>query len=149
LFAYTGFAIGNLSCGFLAQYLKSRKMALTVFVIWMAIGSILFFTFAGKSVAWYYAMILLMGIGTGKNTALFTIAAEQFGTNIRATATTTATNFIRAFAIPYTLIFSNLTVKIGTINAAISVGIIAFSLAFWAILQLDETFGKNMDFTEE
>ncbi len=149
LFAYTGFAIGNLSCGFLAQYLKSRKIALITFVVWMAIGSVLFFTLGGKSVASYYAMVLLMGIGTGKNTALFTIAAEQFGTNIRATAVTSATNFIRAFAIPYTLIFSNLNTKIGTINAAITVGIIAFTLAFLAITQLDETFGKDMDFIEK
>lgn len=148
LFAYTGFAIGNLSCGFVGQYFKSRKIALTIFITWLAIGTVAFFTFGGQSVAWYYAMICFMGIGTGKNAAIFTIASEQFGTNIRATAVTSATNFIRAFAIPYTLIFSSLSPKIGVIYAAISVAILAFSLAFWAIFQLDETFSKDVDFVE-
>jgi MFS family permease len=148
LWAYTGFAIGNLSCGLVGQWTKSRKTALTIFVIWLAVGSTMFFTFGGQSVTWYYAMILFMGIGTGKNSALFTIAAEQFGTNIRATAVTSATNFIRAFAIPYTLIFSSLSVTIGVLQAAMFVGVLAFVLAFWAIFQLEESFNKEIDFVE-
>ena len=149
LWAYTGFAIGNISCGFVGQYFKSRKIALTIFVTWLAVGTIAFFLLGGKSVPWYYAMICLMGIGTGKNAAIFTIASEQFGTNIRATAVTSATNFIRAFAIPYTLLFSNLAPTLGVLRAAMSVGIIAFILAFWGITQLDETFSKDVDFIEQ
>jgi putative MFS transporter len=148
LWAYTGFAIGNLSSGFVSHYFKSRKIALFIFITWLALGTIAFFAFGGQSVAWYYAMMCMMGIGTGKNAALFTLAAEQFGTNIRATAVTTATNFIRAFAIPYTLLFKFLLEKIGTVNAAISVGILAFTLAYWAMMQLEETFGKDIDFID-
>jgi putative MFS transporter len=148
LFGYTGFALGNLSCGLLGQYLKSRKKALMIFVSFMAMATVFYFFFAGKSETWYYGCIFLIGFGTGKNASLFTIAAEQFGTNIRATATTSATNFIRAFAIPYALLFNYLQVYLGVVGSAAAVGFVAFGLAFWAMFQLEETFGKEMDYVE-
>ncbi len=148
LFGYTGFALGNLTCGWLGQYLQSRKKALMVFVTFMALATAFYFVAAHQSATWYYACIFLIGFGTGKNTSLFTIAAEQFGTNIRATATTSATNFIRAFAIPYTLLFDALQKTQGAVTAAALVGVLAFGLAFWAMFQLKETFGKDMNYVE-
>jgi hypothetical protein len=81
--------------------------------------------------------------------ALFvTIASEQFGTNIRATVTTTVPNFVRGAVIPITLSFKSLEPAYGTIQSASIVGTICLLLAFLSILYLQETFGKNLDYLE-
>ena len=77
-----------------------------------------------------------------------TIASEQFGTNIRATATTTVPNFVRGFVVPLTLGFSALSTNTGNINAALIVGAISLTLAIVSIIAVKETFGKDLDYVE-
>jgi hypothetical protein len=76
------------------------------------------------------------------------VTSEQFGTNIRATAATTAPNFVRGSAALLTTPFKWLTPHFGALTAAAIVGVVTMALAFWALGNLEETYGKNLDFTE-
>ena len=80
-----------------------------------------------------------------------TIASEQFGTNIRATATTTVPNFVRGAVIPIGLSFFFLlnTLQLSLNASAIWVGLVCFGLAIFSITKLEETFGKDLDYEEK
>ena len=89
-----------------------------------------------------------LGFSAGYSIVVLTLAAEQYGTNIRATVTTSALNMLRATVIPQTLLFSWLVPGLGAPISALVVGIMAISLAFWGLSNLEETFDKNLDYTE-
>jgi MFS transporter, putative metabolite:H+ symporter len=96
----------------------------------------------------YKALILFLGFCVGYSIVLLTLAAEQYGTNIRATVTTSSLNILRATVIPQTLLFEFLNPYIGTVNSAMVVGVVAILLAFWGLSNLDETFHKDLNYTE-
>jgi hypothetical protein len=75
------------------------------------------------------------------------IASEQFGTNIRSTVTTTVPNFVRGAVIPITALFKILEI-FGSVNAALLTGAVCIALAIWALRDLKETFGKDLDYIE-
>jgi MFS transporter, putative metabolite:H+ symporter len=112
------------------------------------LGTIAFFAFANKSLTLYYGLLLFLGFCVGYSIVLLTLAAEQYGTNIRATVTTSSLNILRATVIPQTLLFGFLTPYIGTVNAAMTVGVLAIAIAFWGLSNLEETFHKDLDYTE-
>lgn len=149
MYAYLGLSVGDLISGLLSQWWKSRKkvvmsyLAFTVVMIF-----VYFFTTAGKSTAYFYSVCFFVGIGTGFWALFVTIAAEQFGTNIRSTVTTTVPNFVRGAVIPITGAFRLLEGPLGLTGSAIVVGIICTGLAFMAMYQLKETFGKDLNYIE-
>ena len=96
----------------------------------------------------YYSIFLFVGFSAGYTIVLLTLAAEQFGTNIRATVTTSALNLIRATVIPQATLFGMLSPSIGAANAAMVGGVIAIVLAFWGLGNLEETFDKDLNYTE-
>lgn len=77
-----------------------------------------------------------------------TTAAEQFGTNMRATVTTTVPNFIRGSVIPITIFFDLLRRPLGLIYSALIVGIITIIIAFISLYSLRETYGVDLDYVE-
>jgi hypothetical protein len=91
----------------------------------------------------------LLGAGCGCWVLAITAAAESFGTNLRATVTTTVPNFARAMTIPMTLGVSALKPFLGLSYAALSVGVVIFAAALWAAFSLPETANQSMDFKEE
>ncbi len=94
-FAYIGITVGDLASGLLSQYLKSRKKVMFIFVALLAISTTVFLTTADLSETWFLTITLIMGFFTGYWAVFITTASELFGTNIRATATTSAPNFVR------------------------------------------------------
>jgi hypothetical protein len=78
-----------------------------------------------------------------------TVASEQFGTNLRATATTTVPNFVRGAVVPLTSVFQVLAPVTGLTTSGLLVGIVALALAFVAVSLLDETFGRDLNFVEK
>lgn len=148
-FYFIGLTFGDLSGGFLSQYLQSRKKAIRVYLWLFTVGFLAFFALGSRSASLYYTFILLIGFAVGYSIVLLTLAAEQYGTNLRATVTTSSLNLIRATAIPQTLLFQGLIPYIGEVRAALVVCILAILIAFWALGQLEETFGKDLDFTEK
>ncbi len=149
MFCYVGLAIGDLSSGVISQVLQSRKKAVTILLILSLICSIVFL-YAGISTAsGLYTLCMCMGFSVGYWAMFVTIGAEQFGTNLRATAATTVPNMVRGTVIGMTLLYAKLKVGIGVFHAAAIVGIICFILAFYSILTIPETHGKDLDYLEE
>jgi len=103
----------------------------------------------GYSVSFYYFLIFLIGAATGYWALFVTIASETFGTNIRATVTTTVPNFVRGATVPIVLSFKSLSSSIGEVNAALIVGGICLTLSLLSLLVLPETFGRDLRFVEE
>jgi putative MFS transporter len=99
MYAYLGITIGDFASGMLSQMLKSRKKALAVFMILTVFSVVLYFKLAIISEVYYYVIITIIGFATGYWAVFMSTAAELFGTNIRATATTTAPNFVRGSVI--------------------------------------------------
>jgi len=147
-FTYLGITFGGFASGFFSQQLRSRKKVVFAFILFTLIAMVAYFLAAGQSAATFYLIILLLGFGVGYWTVFVAVAAEQFGTNIRATVATTVPNFIRGSVVPLTLAFNFLKSKIGIVPAAAIVGVLCILIALWALRGLDETHGKELDYIE-
>ena len=151
MYTYIGLSFGDLISGLLSQVLKSRKKVVFLYLCFTAILTLVFLFFGkGMTATTYYFFCFLLGTGTGYWAIFVTIAAEQFGTNIRSTADNTIPNFVRGSVNVIMLLFSLL------LASQLSVGISAFligaffiGLAFYSLSQLKETFGKELDYIEE
>lgn len=148
MFAYLGITFGDFLSGMLSQLLKSRKKVLTLFLVLTILSVFMYFTLAVKSEFMFYGVITFVGIATGYWAVFMSTAAELFGTNIRATVTTTAPNFVRGSVIFLTLGFRYLEVYFSAINAAVLIGIVTFVLAFLALYKMEETFHKDLNYVE-
>ena len=145
---FIGLTFGDLTGGFVSQYLQSRKKAIRLYLSMYALAAIVFFTIGNQSLTLYYGLLLFLGFCVGYSIVLLTLAAEQYGTNIRATVTTSSLNILRATVIPQTLLFGFLTPYLGIVQSAMAVGVVAILLAFWGLSNLDETFHKDLNYTE-
>lgn len=145
---FIGLTFGDMIGGVFSQWLKSRKKAIRIFLIMFTLGAMVFFAFGRYSTAVYYGSFLFLGFTVGYSIVLLTLAAEQFGTNIRATVTTSSLNLIRATVIPQTLLFGFLTPYFGEAQSAMMVCVLAILIAFWGLGNLDETFHKDLQFNE-
>lgn len=92
---------------------------------------------------------MLLGFASGYWATFVTIAAEQFGTNLRATVTTTVPNFVRGSLVAITLGFQFFKDRIGILEGAMVVGAITIVIALLALSQLKESFGKDLDYVEK
>jgi uncharacterized membrane protein len=94
-------------------------------------------------------LCFLLGSGTGYWAIFVTIAAEQFGTNIRSTAANTIPNFVRGSVNLIVLLFSTLvSLQVNDGVSAMIVGFIFIVLALFSLSQLKETFGKDLNYFE-
>ena len=146
--AYLGLALGDFASGWLSQRLRSRKRALRAFMMLDVVAILSYFTLGRTSPAAFYACVFLLGIANGYWAVFVTVAAEQFGTNLRATATTSAPNFVRGSVPLFTFGFRALRVPLGLPGAALALGALAMTVAFLSLRGLEETYGKDLDFVE-
>lgn len=149
MFAYGGLVIGDISSGLVSQWMRSRKRAVAAFLGATVVTVIVYLLSRNQDPAWYYFMCLLMGTAVGYWAMFVTIAAEQFGTNLRATVATTVPNFVRGAVVPITLSFKALSVDYGRITAAAMVGGVCCALAGIALWRMEESFHRDLDFLEE
>ncbi|MBC7946865.1 MAG: MFS transporter [Chitinophagaceae bacterium] len=152
MWQYVALAFGDMSAGFLANHLKSRKKTLYVYYTILTIFIILFFAFkGGGSATNMYLLCMGLGFGAGISVLYITMSAEQFGTNLRATAAISIPNLVRGFLLPMLLLFQFLRSEIAFndyITAAWVVGIIVMICGWMAVYFTKETFGKELDFLE-
>lgn len=149
MWCYTGLTLGDLSSGLLSQWLKSRKKSLLAFHLF-SLGTILFYLTSGNiSQDFFYFKIFLIGFGVGYWAVFVTIASENFGTNLRATVTTTVPNFARGALVPITAFFKSLAPSLGIISSAYIVGGVCIAIALTVLYFLPETYGKDLDFLEQ
>lgn len=148
LFSYAGLVLGDLGSGVLSQLFKTRKKIVATFLLMTGASIAVYFTVGPTSLTAFYACCFLLGVATGYWAVFMTIASEQFGTNIRATVTTTAPNFVRGSVPLVTWIFRELQAPLGLVGAAAAVGALTLVVAFVALMALDETYGKDLDYFE-
>lgn len=146
---YIGLAIGDFGSGFLSHLLKSRKRVLAGFLGLSSLATVAYFTVGRTSLVAFYAVVVVLGVASGYWAVFVTVASEQFGTNIRATATTTAPNFVRGAVVIVTSSFQALKGPLGVVGSAALVGVVVLVLGFVSLLGLEETHGKDLDFVEE
>ena len=147
-FCYLGITFGGFASGYFSQLLRSRRKILFVFLLFTAAAMAAYFFTAGESNGTFYHVILLLGVGVGYWTVFATIAAEQFGTNIRATVATTVPNFVRGATVPLTLAFNHLKPTCGIVASAAMIAFACVFIAFWALHGLEETYDKDLDYIE-
>ncbi|MFM1915400.1 MAG: hypothetical protein RLZZ531_1069 [Bacteroidota bacterium] len=152
MYAYIGLSVGDLVSGFLSQLLKSRKKVVQLYLGFTLVCVISFLLLHAYNITenTYYFMCFLLGAGTGYWAIFVTIAAEQFGTNIRSTAANTIPNLVRG-SVNIVVLFFGLLVSAG-INDGVSamiVGLAFIALAFYSISKLKETFGKDLNYFDE
>ena len=151
MYAYIGIALGDILIGFISQYFKSRKKALFLFYGLCIISGYLFFSSFNNSDDRMYAICAAMGFSTGFWAIFVTMGAEQFGTNLRATAATTIPNLVRGSLPLINLLFINVfqnTMGWSFIQSAIVVGIIVMTVTIIAAYFTEETFGKDLNYIE-
>lgn len=149
MFSYAAISIGDIAVGLLSQALKSRKKALFIFYGLTAIGIVWFFNLSGHSVNSLYAACALLGFGTGFWAIFVTMAAEQFGTNIRATAATTVPNMVRGALILISILFTSMQKSAGYVKSGMITGITVMIIGIVAAVLTEETFHKDLNYVEE
>jgi len=151
MFGYIGISIGDVTIGFVSQYFKSRKKALFLFYALTIISSILYFSSLNNSDSMMYFICGLLGFSSGFWAIFVTMGAEQFGTNLRATAATTIPNMVRGALPLMNLMFKDLfqdTWKWSIVQSGITTGIIVMIIAIIAAWFTEETFHKDLDYVE-
>jgi MFS family permease len=147
-FDYVGLIAGNLTSSYLSQRWKTRKRVLWIFLLLSAVSTGWFF-YAFTTLPAFYGACVLAGFSTGYWPLFVLMTAEQFGTNVRATATTTAPNLVRGAIVPMTLAFQWLKAPLGVSGSALAVGAAVGALAIVALAGLGESYGRDLDFVDE
>ena len=149
---YAALAVGDMSAGFFSNYIKSRKKTLLIFYAITSIFIFLFFALKGGGTALnMYLICMGLGFGSGISVLYITMSAEQFGTNLRATAAISIPNLVRGCLPLILLLFQFLRsgkVFADYITAAWVTGIIIMAIGFIAAILTKESFGKELDFVE-
>lgn len=152
MFAYVGIATGDILIGFVSQYFKSRKKAMYVFYAMSILMVILFYSPLNNTDQTMYLICGLLGFSTGFWAIFVTMGAEQFGTNLRATAATTIPNMVRGALPLMNLMFVNIfqnSWNWSLIQSGIITGIIVILIGLVSIYFTQETFHKDLDYVEE
>jgi putative MFS transporter len=147
--AYIGIVLGDVASGLLSQRLRSRKRVLGAFLVAYAFAVAALLTWGGQSLPMFYGLMTILGFTTGYWVLFVTTASEQFGTNLRATVTTSAPNLVRGTAIPITLVWFSLKPKLGVLPATLTVGVTCIAIGLTALVGMKESFGHDLDFIEE
>lgn len=151
MYAYIGIAIGDILIGLVSQYFKSRKKALLLFYSLSVICLAFFFSSYNSTDDRMYGICALMGFSTGFWAIFITMGAEQFGTNLRATAATTIPNMVRGALPLINLMFLDLFQKTwhwSLLQSGIVTGVVVMAVSLVAFYFTEETFHKDLNYTE-
>jgi MFS family permease len=152
MYAYAAIAIGDILVGLVSQYFKSRKKALYLFYLFTILSGIFFFSGAIKSDTTMYIACAMLGFSTGFWAIFVTMGAEQFGTNLRATAATTIPNMVRGALPLINIMFLNVFQKDwgwDIVKSGIITGVIVMGITLIAAYFTEETFHKDLNYVEE
>ncbi|HYH15713.1 MAG TPA: MFS transporter [Flavisolibacter sp.] len=151
MFAYVGIALGDILIGFVSQYFSSRKKALYLFYALTIISGILFFSAFNNADARMYTICGLLGFSTGFWAIFVTMGAEQFGTNLRATAATTIPNIVRGSLPLMNMLFKDVFQDNwgwSFLYSGIITGIVVMGITLIAAYFTQETYGKELNYVE-
>lgn len=149
MWAYIGISVGDFASGFISHALKSRKKAILGMMLFTLVGVLLLLFSPVKTKEMYYFYCVWLGLGTGYWAMFVTVGAEQFGTNIRATAATTIPNMVRGTVVLMTILYQFSIPSFGVILAGAFVGLISFAIGIYSTVTISETHDRDLDFLEE
>lgn len=149
MYSYLGLALGDILTGFISNALRSRKKVILLFTTLTIAFMLLYLFMPVLTKPFFYTTCFVMGVGIGYWALFVTIAAEQFGTNLRSTVATTVPNFIRFTVVPLTFMFKFMRDQVGVIYGALAVGLFTIVVAFIALKFIDETYTRDLNFVEE
>ncbi|MDB5026108.1 MAG: transporter [Mucilaginibacter sp.] len=148
LYTYVGISIGGIFAAILAQITKSRKTTMFIYLVLSLISVVAYLSAKGITNHQFVWLCFFMGFAVGYWATFVTIAAEQFGTNIRSTVTTTVPNFVRGSLIPINAVFNLFVMRYGMINSGYIMMFILTAIALFSLSQLKESFHKELDYVE-
>lgn len=151
MFAYAAIAVGDMFVGFVSQYFKSRKKALLLYYLLCIVSLILFFSGYNRSDASMYTISALLGFSTGFWAIFITMGAEQFGTNLRATAATTIPNMVRGALPLINILFLDVFQKSWgwpLVKSGIVTGVVVMGIALVAYYFTEDTYHKDLNYVE-
>lgn len=150
---YAALAAGDMCAGFLSNYIRSRKKTLFVYYAITIVFIILFFALkGGGSATNMYLLCMGLGFGSGISVLYIAMSAEQFGTNLRATAAISIPNLVRGALPLILLLFQWLRKPAVTgsyITAAEITGALVVIIGLVSVAYTRETFGRDLEFVEE
>src|SRR5258706_803630 len=149
MYSYIGITVGGFASGFISEAMHSRRRVVLLYLVLTFIFLVLYLFNPSASATFFYTSCFLLGIGVGYWAMFVTIAAEQFGTNLRSTVATSVPNFIRGTLVPLVLAFRFMRNEVGVIHGALWVGLATLVIALIALRSVDETFGRDLNFVEE
>jgi MFS family permease len=149
MYAYIGLVVGDLASGLLSQLLKSRIKVMFIFLALSGLVSFIYLNAHDVSQTMIYILCFALGFSNGFWVIFVTIAAEQFGTNLRATVTTTVPNFVRGALVMITIMFETFKAQYGILTSAMIVGVICLSIAFFFLNGMKETFHEDLNYLED
>jgi len=148
MYCYIGLVAGDFASGILSQLMKNRKKVVFIFLLITLVSVVVYFAGQGITAHNFYAICAILGFGIGYWAIFVTIAAEQFGTNLRATVATSVPNFVRGMTVPITMLFMFFKNHFGLQHGAIMVGTLCLVIALFSLWRLEETFHKDLDYFE-
>lgn len=149
MYAYIAISVGDVLAGLLSQFLKSRKKALYFFyIVTIAMIALYFLQSKNSTAASMYWIAVGLGFATGFWAIFVTMGAEQFGTNLRATAATTIPNMVRGSLPLMLLLFNGLQILFSYVLSGLFTGIVVMIISIIAAVSTEETFHKELDYLE-
>lgn len=148
MYVFIGTVIGDMFSGLLSQWLQSRKKAIGVMTTMTLVGVIVYLYGGIQKASSFYALCGVLGFSIGYIAMFLTATAESFGTNLRATATSTVANFVRATTLLTLPLFQTLKPSLGVITSVSLVAVLCFLIGYVSLYFMEETFHKNLDYVE-
>ena len=149
LWCYIGLIAGDVAAGFITHALASRRLTLLIFLTASAIACTTMLCLRGLTPEAYYVMCFVLGLTVGFWALFVTIAAEQFGTNLRGTVATTVPNIARGLFYPMNWLLFAWQEQFGYVTVVAALGVVCFSLALLGLWRMVETHGTDLDYLEE
>jgi hypothetical protein len=148
MWAYIGISAGDFASGFISHLLSSRKKAIAAMMTFSYLSVIVYLFYGIESANALYGVCCCLGLGTGYWAMFVTVGAEQFGTNLRATAATTIPNMVRGALPGMIFLFTLFKPSQGVIMSGFIVSVIVYIIGIYATLTVPETHGKDLDYLE-
>ena len=149
MWCYVGLSIGDLASGFISHQLHSRKKAVLYMMLFTAFLTVIFLFVKINTAFHFYTILVLLGFGIGYWAMFVTIGAEQFGTNLRATAATTIPNMVRGTVVLMTAGYVFFKQHFSVIEAGSMIGLLCFAIGIYSIVSISETHDRDLNFLEE
>ena len=148
-FCYAGLVLGDFTSGLISQLWKSRRKVMVLFLLLTGVMVAVYLNLRGAETWLFYTVCFILGFSVGFWAIFVTIAAESFGTNLRATVAITVPNFARGMLPLISLLFVEVQNYFTYIQSGAIVAVVCIGVSLIAAWKVEETYGKDLNYLEE